>query len=99
MKVEEELTELRVVLNPHDQEDDSDAREAEFGDLLFALTNFARFLDLTPENALRRTIDTFSRRFRYVETRLAEQGLTWDDVSLGEADVLWDEAKMQERMG
>lgn len=99
MKVEEELAELRVVLNPHDQEDDSDAREAEFGDLLFALTNFARFLDITPENALRRTIDTFSRRFRYVETRLADQGLTWDDVSLGETDVLWDEAKMQERLG
>lgn len=92
-KVEEELGEFRETV---DDDAPEDAKEAEFGDLLFALVNYARFAGLNPENALRRTNDTFTRRFQHIEARLAEDGTAIADVDLATADALWDEAKALE---
>ncbi len=73
-----------------------EALEDELGDLLFAVTNYARLNGVVPENALRRTTAKFSRRFAHVEARLAEQGRTPEAATLGEMDALWDEAKRLE---
>ena len=93
-KVEEEVGELKRLA---DAGADPDALEDEFGDVLFALVNYARFVGVVPENALRRTVAKFTRRFRHVERRLAEAGRTPDAASLAEMDALWDEAKAEER--
>ncbi len=89
-KVEEELREFRALAEAGapDQE-----KEQEFGDLLFALVNYARFVGVTPENALSRSNDKFVRRFRHIERRLAEQGRALKDAGLEEMDRYWDEAK------
>lgn len=93
LKVEEELRELhegvRRGADPADLED-------ELGDLLFAMVNYARFIGINPENALRATVDKFQRRFAHVEARLAEQGRTPADAELAEMDGYWDEAKAEE---
>jgi XTP/dITP diphosphohydrolase/tetrapyrrole methylase family protein/MazG family protein len=89
-KVEEELAEFRETIDDGAPDEE---REAEFGDLLFALVNYARFADVNPENALRATNAKFTDRFSYIERRLREDGRSWDDVSLADADVLWEEAK------
>jgi XTP/dITP diphosphohydrolase/tetrapyrrole methylase family protein/MazG family protein len=92
-KVEEEIREFREAA---ESAADDEAKEAEFGDVLFALVNYARRVDINPENALRRTNATFVRRFQHIEQRLAESDRTIDDVDLAEADVLWEEAKALE---
>lgn len=93
-KVEEELGEVRKAA-------DSDARaselEREFGDLLFALVNFARFQGIDPESALQQTNTRFTRRFRHIEDRLREDERTPADSTLEEMDRLWDEAKNLEK--
>jgi uncharacterized protein YabN with tetrapyrrole methylase and pyrophosphatase domain len=88
-KVEEELAEFREA----DGAGDAEARTQEFGDLLFALVNYARQVGINPENALRGTNARFQQRFQYIEAQLRARGQSWDDVSLDEADALWDEAK------
>ena len=92
-KVEEEIGEFRdrATSGAPDEE-----KEAEFGDLLFALVNYARFAGINPENALRRTNAKFTRRFQHIERRLAEGGRTFADVDLEAMDALWDEAKGEE---
>ncbi|MFB6098624.1 MAG: nucleoside triphosphate pyrophosphohydrolase [Salinibacter sp.] len=92
-KVEEELAEFRDTV-----EDGSppERRESEFGDLLFALVNYARYADLNPENALRETVDGFTRRFQNLERRLSEEGVTIDEADLSELRRLWKEAKRTE---
>ena len=92
-KVEEEAAEARA----HLADGDADALEAELGDLLFAVTNVARLAGVVPENALRRTVRTFSERFRHIEARLQADGRTPADATLGEMDRLWDEAKREQR--
>lgn len=92
-KVEEEMGEFREAVRTKG----ADAKEDEFGDLLFALVNYARYADVNPENALRRTNNKFSRRVGYIERRLAENGKTLDEVTLAEADALWTEAKEEGR--
>jgi MazG family protein len=92
-KVEEELAEFREAV---EGEADADEREAEFGDLLFALTNFARQAGINPENALRETNDKFLRRFQHVEERLDESGSSIDEADLPSAAKLWNEAKQTE---
>ena len=72
---------------------DSEEREREFGDLLFALVNYARMNGINPENALSRTNDTFARRFAHIEQRLAETGRTPADSDLEEMDAYWEESK------
>jgi XTP/dITP diphosphohydrolase/tetrapyrrole methylase family protein/MazG family protein len=88
-QVEEELDEFRVAV----QEGSAAEREEELGDLLFALVNYARFQDLSAEDALRATTNKFTDRFQYVERQLDARGDAWGDVSLDEARRLWDEAK------
>lgn len=93
-KVEEELGEFRRHVKTGAEHDDL---EDEFGDVLFALVNYARFVDVNPENALRRTNEKFNRRFRFIEQRLTEQGREFDQLSLAEMDEIWDEAKAEEK--
>lgn len=93
-KVEEELREFRMLA---ESDAPMEAKEAEFGDLLFALVNYGRFAGLTPENALSRTNDKFIRRFQHIERRLAERDQTLADVDLATMDTFWDEAKTLER--
>jgi len=92
-KVREELEEVREALKGGKQI----RREEEFGDLLFALVNYARFLRINPENALRGTIDTFTRRFQYIEQELAKRGKTAHESTLEEMDALWEKAKEKKR--
>jgi nucleoside triphosphate diphosphatase len=92
-KIDEELHELRSEL------DEGAARERvedELGDLLFAITNLARHLDIDPEAALRGTNAKFERRFRYIEQALARQGRSLEDADLAEMDRLWEKAKGRE---
>jgi MazG family protein len=95
-KVREEVEEL------HEQVESGIAPEKieeELGDLLFALVNYARFIGIAPEEALHRTTNKFIRRFQHVETRLREQGRTFQQSDLEEMDRYWDEAKDLERRG
>ncbi len=91
-KVEEEMAELRGAMDGQAPE----RVEAELGDLLFALVNLGRFLAVNPEEALRKTIARFIRRFQYIEESLARQGQTPGTVTLQEMDALWEQAKAQE---
>ena len=86
-KVEEELAELREAVDNHFPKDKI---EEEFGDVLFALVNYARFLGIEPETALERVNKKFKQRFEYIEKN-APRNL--NDMSLGEMDHLWNEAK------
>lgn len=88
-KVEEEVRELHQALDTQTRED----TEAEFGDLLFALVNYSRFIGVNPENALRHSIEKFVTRFRHIERRLKELGKDVHSSSLEEMDKLWEEAK------
>jgi len=92
-KVEEELEEFRDAV---DGETDEDERESEFGDLLFALANYARQADINPENALRATNDKFTRRFQHLEERFREGDATIDATDLAVIEQLWAEAKEQQ---
>ena len=88
-KVLEELGELEREATAANHEQ----IEEEFGDLLFALVNYGRFLHTNPEYALRRTVDKFIERFQYIETKLKEQGKEIRKTTLEEMDKLWEEAK------
>jgi MazG family protein len=88
-KVEEELRELRAEA----LEGDTERTEEEFGDLLFAVVNYARFLRINPEYALRQTVDKFIKRFQFIETKLKDQGKDITKTTLEEMDRLWEEAK------
>ena len=88
-KLHEELRELAEARrNPS-----HDVLENEIGDLLFVVVNIARFLEVDPEQALRRTNAKFRRRFAYIEQRLGEQGKTLEQASIQEMEALWQEAK------
>lgn len=89
VKVEEELDELKAASRFPDLE----TLEDELGDLLFSLVNLARFLKVNPEEALRRTIDKFISRFKYVEQEIGKRGEDLNSVTLEEMDRLWNEAK------
>jgi XTP/dITP diphosphohydrolase len=88
-KVKEELAEF------HDevQAGDKDKMEAEFGDVLFSLINYTRFIDINPEDALERTNKKFIKRFMYLESKAGELGKPLQDMTLAEMDVFWNEAK------
>lgn len=88
-KVEEELQELQDEVAAGDQE----KIEAEFGDVLFSMINYARFLKVNPEDALERTNKKFIKRFQYLETKANEIGKPLADMTLAEMDVYWNEAK------
>lgn len=88
-KVQEELQELQVEVAAKDQ----DKVEAEFGDVLFSMINYARFLNVNPEDALERTNKKFIKRFQYLESKASELGKPLMDMTLAEMDVFWNEAK------
>jgi XTP/dITP diphosphohydrolase len=92
-KVEEEIGELKVELA---KENTPDKREDEFGDLLFALINYSRFIDVNPETALERTNRKFIRRFKFLEQEAAKEGRKLHDMTLAEMDVFWNRAKSLE---
>ena len=71
--------------------------EDELGDLLFAIANLGRFLNLNPEEALRKTISRFQKRFSYVEAELLRQGVPLEKATLEDMDKLWEMAKSAER--
>tara|TARA_R110002050_G_scaffold267266_2_gene408867 strand:- start:13281 stop:14054 length:774 start_codon:yes stop_codon:yes gene_type:complete len=88
-KVQEELQEFQVELKSNN----TDAMEAEFGDVLFSLVNYARFLKINPENALERTNKKFIGRFQFLESKAKGLGKELKDMTLAEMDVFWEEAK------
>lgn len=88
-KVQEELQELQAEVQANNQ----DALEAEFGDVLFSLINYARFLKINPEDALERTNKKFISRFQYLEQKAEQLGKSLADMTLAEMDVFWNEAK------
>lgn len=95
-KVEEETAELKSEIAARTSDEDAKANqkvEEEFGDLLFALVNYARFLKVDPETALERTNIKFMRRFKFIEERAAVLQKQLKDMTLEEMDGIWNEAK------
>jgi len=88
-KVEEELKEFRAEVKVNNKE----AMENEFGDVLFSMVNYARFLKINPENALERTNKKFSKRFKYLEDKAKLLNKSLSEMTLAEMDVFWEEAK------
>jgi XTP/dITP diphosphohydrolase len=93
-KVEEELQEFKDEFNVEDETTiDHERAESEFGDLLFSLINYARFININPEDALEKTNRKFIKRFQHLENRAKENGQLLQDMTLAEMDVYWNEAK------
>lgn len=88
-KLREELAELDQAI----AQGDPAHMEHELGDVLFSLVNLSRFLKINPDEALRRTLDRFVRRFQYIEQAAAQDGRKLETMTLEEMDRLWDEAK------
>ena len=88
-KVLEEIEELKVEV----EKGDDNKIESEFGDVLFALTNYARFINVNPEDALERTNKRFIRRFQIMEEEIKKKDLNLFEMSLSEMDVYWEQAK------
>lgn len=88
-KLQEELGEFKHEVEAGDQE----KMEAEFGDVMFSMVNYARFLGINPENALEKTNKKFSGRFKYLESKAKEMNTSLKDMTLEEMDVFWEEAK------
>jgi XTP/dITP diphosphohydrolase len=88
-KVQEELTELNDEIKAKHQEN----IEKEFGDVLFSMINYARFIGVNPENALEKTNKKFINRFQFLEKAAKKEGKQLSDMSLEEMDVYWNESK------
>lgn len=91
-KLKEELAEFQEEVQANDKK----RMEAEFGDVLFSMVNYARFLDINPENALELTNKKFIGRFQYLEQKAKEMGKSLQDMTLAEMDVFWEEAKTKD---
>lgn len=95
-KVEEEMQEFKEEFNvTDDKEIDQEKASGEFGDLLFSLINYARFIDINPEEALERTNKKFIKRFQYLEEAAKDSGKKLSEMTLAEMDVYWNEAKLK----
>jgi tetrapyrrole methylase family protein/MazG family protein len=94
-KIREELSESERACEEASRGCDQAALEGEIGDLLFSVLNVSRFLGVNPSLALQRTNEKFSRRFRYVEKRMAEEGEAMGRENFERMDALWDEAKVK----
>lgn len=93
-KVEEEMNEFKAEFNVEDESlIDREKAENEFGDLLFSLINYARFIDINPEDALEKTNKKFIKRFQYLESKATTLGKNLKDMTLAEMDIFWNEAK------
>lgn len=88
-KVQEELQELQDEVKANNKQ----KIEEEFGDVLFSMINYARFLDINPEDALEKTNKKFIKRFMYLEQKATESGKSLNDMTLAEMDVYWNAAK------
>ncbi len=88
-KLQEELEEFQHEIS----EENSSKIEAEFGDVLFSMINYARFLKVDPESALERTNKKFIKRFQYLEAKAKEVGKSLKEMNLSEMDIYWEEAK------
>ncbi len=88
-KIREELVEVEQAIASQDSAHTAE----EIGDLLFAVTNLARFQDFNPEQLLRDANRKFSRRFRYIEQQIKQKNQNWNELSLEQLDQIWDEAK------
>ncbi len=91
-KVLEEIEELKHEV----RNSNSEKKEREFGDLLFSLINYARFIDVNPEDALERTNKRFAKRFQYIEEQARKNGRPLKDMDIEEMDAFWNEAKGHE---
>jgi len=89
-KVEEEMQELQVEV-----EANSEHIEEEFGDVLFSLVNYARFIGISPENALAQTNQKFIQRFQLMENLIQEDGMDIRNMNLNQLDIFWDQAKLK----
>jgi XTP/dITP diphosphohydrolase len=93
-KVVEEMEEFHAEAELHrTQGGNEELMEKEFGDLLFSLVNYARFVGINPEDALAKTNEKFRNRFEYLETQATAQGKDLRKMSLAEMDVYWEESK------
>ncbi|MEE1069254.1 MAG: MazG nucleotide pyrophosphohydrolase domain-containing protein, partial [Paludibacteraceae bacterium] len=94
-KVKEEIAEFEaeIASSALNSEQNKQAMEAEFGDLLFSLINAARLYKIRPDSALEQTNIKFIKRFNYVEQRAKELGKSLQEMTLGEMEALWQEAK------
>jgi len=92
-KVLEELNELRTEV---ENKTDNKKIQQEFGDLIFALINYSRYIDVNPEDALESTNIKFIKRFSFIEKKAKESGRKIQDLTLAEMDVYWNEAKLTE---
>lgn len=88
-KVQEELSELNAEI----EKGNTDRIESEFGDVLFSMVNYARFIKVNPENALEKTNKKFIKRFQYLEQAAQEKGKKLAEMTLSEMDIFWNEAK------
>lgn len=88
-KVKEEINEFEEISKTNDTQ----KTEEEFGDLLFSLVNYCRFVGINPENALRVTNEKFVKRFKYIEEKLKEANKKITDAELKEMDELWEQSK------
>ena len=96
-KVEEEMQEFRAHFDLENETAiDPENAEKEFGDLLFSLVNYARFVDINPETALEKTNKKFIKRFQYIEEQAKKHDKALKDMTLSEMDVYWNEAKTLE---
>lgn len=89
-KVQEEISEFKEKIEEGASAED---KEDEFGDVLFSLVNYARFVDINPETALERTNKKFIKRFTHLEAKAKELGKNLSEMTLAEMDVFWNEAK------
>lgn len=88
-KVQEEMAEFQAEVQAGNQ----DKMEDEFGDVLFSMINYARWIDVNPEDALARTNQKFMKRFQWMENEIAKDGKSFDEMSLTEMDVYWEASK------
>jgi XTP/dITP diphosphohydrolase len=97
-KVEEEANELKTEVNAMDAGNGSiEKTEEEMGDLLFSIVNYARFLNIDPDQALARTNKKFMKRFQAMEEVVAAEGKQMTDLNLAEMDAIWNTVKLSER--
>lgn len=92
-KVEEEMQEFKKEFSPDASSPNTEKALAEFGDLLFSLVNYARFIGIDPEEALERTNKKFIKRFQYLERESAKDGKKLGEMTLAEMDEYWNRAK------
>ncbi len=92
-KVEEEMNEFKSEFDITQGEIDKEKASGEFGDMLFSLVNYSRFVDINPEEALERTNKKFIKRFQYLESESKKDGKSLAEMSLSEMDEYWERAK------